>query len=242
MSEEAVPDAAVGAGPGRAGTDDTSMPAASSPGQQADDASRAERPAAASAASTGEATPQPPDEPAAESGDTPFELFEFRLQVCATDSAGHQVAVHTKCERDDTFPSRNTVKVASKQKYTLIFQVANATVPFDSLLAVRVGEFDVPITKQLRTNNDFVCEGLWDTSDITPTGDGFRIQMPVRVAYLLSNERYCRETEFILQMKVYEAKDARKAQQGGTPLDCISCKFYRNSSRSVNYPTFLRPT
>lgn len=170
----------------------------------------------------------------------PSELFEFRLQICAHDASGGLVAVHTKCERDDTFPSRNTVKVATKQNYTLVFQVANTRVPFDSLLAVRVGEFDVPITKQLRSNNEFVCEGLWDTSEIAATGDGFRIQMPVRVAYLLGGEKHCRETEFILQMKVYETKDAKKAQQGGTPLDCISCKFYRTSSRSVNYPTFLR--
>ncbi|KAG8469950.1 hypothetical protein KFE25_006405 [Diacronema lutheri] len=170
----------------------------------------------------------------------PAELFEFRLQICAHDAQGGLVAVHTKCERDETFPSRNTVKVANKQSYVLVFQVANTRVPFDSLLAVRVGEFDVPITKQLRSNNEFVCEGVWDTADIAPTGNGYRIQMPVRVAYLLGNEKYCRETEFILQMKVYDAKDAKKAQQGGTPLDCISCKFYRNSSRSVNYPTFLK--
>ncbi|KAJ1617310.1 hypothetical protein T492DRAFT_1100744 [Pavlovales sp. CCMP2436] len=170
----------------------------------------------------------------------PSELFEFRLQICAHDANDNLVAVHTKCERDDTFPSRNTVKVANKQKYTLVFQVANTCVPFDSLLAVRVGEFDVPIRKQLRSNNEFVCEGFWDTTEIAPTGDKFRIQMPVRVAYLLGNEKYCRETEFILQMKVYDAKDSKKAQQGGTPLDCISCKFYRTSSRSVNYPTFLR--
>lgn len=170
----------------------------------------------------------------------PAELFEFRLQICAYDAAGKLVAVHTKCERDETFPSRNTVKVASHQTYVLVFQVANTRVPFDSLLAVRVADYDVPITKQLRSNNEFVCEGRWDTAEISPTGNGFRIQMPVRVAYLLGNEKYCRETEFILQMKVYDAKDAKKAQQGGTPLDCISCKFYRNSSRSVNYPTFLR--
>lgn len=170
----------------------------------------------------------------------PAELFEFRLQICAHDAAGKLVAVHTKCERDDTFPSKNTVKVANNQRYVLVFQVANTRVPFDSLLAVRVGEYDVPITKQLRRDNEFVCEGLWDTADITPTGNGFRIQMPVRVAYLLVNEKYCRETEFILQMKVYDAKDARKAQQGGTPLDCISCRFYRTSSRSVKEPMFLR--
>jgi len=182
-------------------------------------------------------TESPPPEPEDEG---PTELFEFRLQVYAKDGNGTNMAVHTKSERDDTFPSRNTVKVASKQKYTLVFQVANTLVPFDSLLAVRVGEFDVPITKQLRRNNDFICEGEWDTWALNPTGDGFRIQMPVRVAYLLGGEKHCRETEFILQMKVYDSKDNRKAHMGGTPLDCISCKFYRTSSRSVDYPTFLR--
>lgn len=170
----------------------------------------------------------------------PSELFEFRLQICAHDASGGYVAVHTKSEREDVFPSRNTVKLAAKQNYVLVFQVANTRVPFDSLLAVKVGEFDVPITKQLRSNNEFVCEGKWDTSEITPTGDGFRIQMPVRVAYLLGNEKHCRETEFILQMKVYDARDSKKAMQGGTPLDCISCKFYRTSSRTVSYPTFLK--
>jgi hypothetical protein len=190
-----------------------------------------------------EAASEPSDNNGNDNGndnDGPAELFEFRLQICAHDANDNLVAVHTKNERDDTFPSRNTVKVANKQKYTLVFQVANTCVPFDSLLAVRVGEFDVPIRKQLRSNNEFVCEGFWDTTEIAPTGDKFRIQMPVRVAYLLGNEKYCRETEFILQMKVYDARDSKKAQQGGTPLDCISCKFYRTSSRSVNYPTFLR--
>jgi hypothetical protein len=167
------------------------------------------------------------------------ELFEFRLQICTHDANGGLVAVHTKSEKEGQFPSRNTVKVASKQSYTLVFQVAETRVPFDSLLAVRVGEFNVPITKQLRSNNEFVCEGRWDTSDILPTGDGSRIQMPIIVAYLLGNEKHCRETVFILQMKVYDAKDARKTYVAGVPLDCISCKFYRDSSRSVNYPTFL---